>query len=129
MAHSGSGSYLGNMAASRHSLRAIRTELLDRPGIERQGGPPPGVVPADRPNPQREAIEQSEAAPLGQTDPRVDRLTMAQQFMDSLVTQREQQARLTGRLIPQKGSRDDMIRKVKQYYRVMSPLSVNRFGR
>lgn len=129
MAHSGSGSFLANMAQQRKFLRSMRTELLDRPGIARQGGPPPGVVPADRPNPQRTAIKTADSPLLGEPAPQEDRLVMAQQFMDSMVAKREQDARLTGRIIPPKGSRDELIRNVKQYYRVFLPISVNRFGR
>lgn len=74
----GTGSFLANSAQRRRGLNRVREALLDRPGIARQGGPPPPTAPAqDRTSPQEQALAPSEgeAAPettaeaRGRTEP------------------------------------------------------------
>ncbi len=50
-------SFLQNASNRRKQLLQVRDRLLDRPGIARQGGPPPPTVPAqDRTSPQEDAV-------------------------------------------------------------------------
>lgn len=64
MPQSGGSSYLGNMAARRRQLNRVREALLDRPGVQPPNPTaPPATVPAERPNPQEQAVRQSQAAP------------------------------------------------------------------
>ncbi len=59
------GSVLANAAARRATLNKVRSGLLDRPGIARQGGPPPPTAPAqDRESPQEKSLEGARATPL-----------------------------------------------------------------
>lgn len=62
MAPGGTGSYLANAANRRKGLNRVRQALLDRPGVARQGGPPPPTAPAqERTSPQQQALGKSRA--------------------------------------------------------------------
>ncbi len=64
MAQSGGSSFLANAQQRKRSLAQVRTQLLDRPGIARQGGPPPPTAPAqNRTSPQEQSVQQTRSAP------------------------------------------------------------------
>ncbi len=71
MAQGGTGSFLANASNRRRALNRVRTALLDRPGIPRQGGPPPPTAPAqDRTSPQEQALAENpvEAPPRSESE-------------------------------------------------------------
>ena len=60
MAQSGGSSFLEQSARRKSSLAKVRQTLLDRPGIARQGGPPPPTAPAqNRTSPQERSVQQT----------------------------------------------------------------------
>lgn len=74
MAQPGGSSFLANMTQRRRQLNRTREALFDRPGIQRQGGPPPARVPAVRPNPQQQSLDvavEDQAAVIRATQPEI----------------------------------------------------------
>lgn len=64
MAQAGGSSFLEAAARRKKGLAQVRSNLLDRPGVARTGGPPPPTAPAqDRTSPQQQAVAQTRAAP------------------------------------------------------------------
>lgn len=70
MAQAGGSSFLEQSARRKSSLAKVRQQLLDRPGIARQGGPPPPTAPAqDRTSPQQQAVQQTRGPSQQVTQP------------------------------------------------------------
>lgn len=69
MPQTGSPSYLANAANRRRGLNRVRQALLDQPGTQRAPASPPPAIPAQRPNPQQQAVEQIAAAPVPRPAP------------------------------------------------------------
>ena len=106
MAQSGSSSFLANAQARKRGLAKVREGLLDRPGIARQGGPPPPTAPAqNRTSPQEQAIRQ------GRTEQQSQQARVQSKPAEAPVTQ-EQAVQSLGL---DEGTRQELLSQIKPF--------------
>lgn len=128
----GSPSFLANMAVRRRQLNRVRSALFDLPGVAREGGPPPPVVPAQRPNPQQQAIAQARATePVGVARPdlstREGRLAVVGTALESVRQMKTTQALIRHELLPPMTTRDGQLFHTKKMMQLMFPSARVRF--
>ncbi|KKN83846.1 hypothetical protein LCGC14_0294990 [marine sediment metagenome] len=124
----GSSSFLSNMATRRAQLNKTRAALLDQPGIQRTGGPPPPVVPAQRPNPQQQAIEpvsggeqetpESNGPELNTREARLDAVG---QRLDAVRAMKIAQAKTERRLVPSTETKEGRLFQLKGFLHLLIP--------
>lgn len=135
MAQSGPSSFLGNMVDRRRALNRGRAALLDGPGIAGARRNPPAVVPADRPNPQRQAVEEITASiderEGDQAQPdlttREGRLTAVTDMMDKTQRMKAANDMSQTQLAPTMETREGRMFELKRWMHVTMPASRIRY--